>query len=177
MAMQMLRAGGMPILTDGIRAPDIDNPNGYYEFERAKTLREDASWVAQCPGKAVKVISALVPHLPVGWQYKVIFMTRDIDEVLSSQTSMLTHMGEEPSAPADRLAGKLTRHVVAVRSRLAKRADCEVLDITYADVLKAPSEQARNMNRFIGGHLDEARMAAAVEDPLYRHRRRALGLG
>ena len=38
MAMRMLEAGGLPLVTDGLRTADDSNPNGYYEFEPVKEL-------------------------------------------------------------------------------------------------------------------------------------------
>ena len=38
MAMSMLEAGGLEIVTDGVRVADEHNPRGYYEYERVKTL-------------------------------------------------------------------------------------------------------------------------------------------
>ena len=43
MIMQMLKAGGMELLTDEIRTPDEDNPRGYYEYEPVKKLNDNAS--------------------------------------------------------------------------------------------------------------------------------------
>ena len=36
--MQLLEAGGMPLMTDGERAADVDNPRGYYEWEAIKQI-------------------------------------------------------------------------------------------------------------------------------------------
>ena len=89
--MQMLQAGGMPLLTDGRRAADGDNPKGYCEFEPAKRLKDDASWLGAAEGRAVKLVSALLFDLPPERRYRVIFMTRDLDEVLASQRDLLRH--------------------------------------------------------------------------------------
>src|SRR6266567_4048665 len=61
--MQMLRAGGMPLLTDDLRPADVDNPNGYWEYEPVKRLQQDNSWISKAEGKAVKVVSALLQYL------------------------------------------------------------------------------------------------------------------
>ena len=62
--MQMLQAGGMPLLIDDLRPADTDNPNGYWEYEPVKRLQQDKSWIPQAEGKAVKVVSALLQYLP-----------------------------------------------------------------------------------------------------------------
>ena len=91
--MQMLEAGGMETVTDGQRAPDADNPKGYYELERVKRLKEDHAWLAEAEGKALKVVSMLLYDLPADFRYRVLFMERDLDEILSSQRTMLARRG------------------------------------------------------------------------------------
>ena len=96
MMMKMLEAGGIPLLTDSIRQADEDNPKGYYEFERAKKLPDgDTAWLKEARGKAVKIIAALLMELPQGYTYQVLFMHRNIQEVLASQSKMLARRGEE----------------------------------------------------------------------------------
>jgi hypothetical protein len=98
MMMSMLEAGGLPLLKDDVRTADTDNPKGYFEFERVKKLREgDVDWLPEAQGRAVKIISYLLLHLPATYDYRVIFMQRDLDEVMASQRKMLTHRGEDPN--------------------------------------------------------------------------------
>ena len=94
--MQMLEAGGVPILTDGERACDADNPKGYYEYEPVKALQNgDSDWLDKAEGKAVKVISFLLRHLPQKHRYRVVFMNRNLDEVLASQEKMPVTRGQQ----------------------------------------------------------------------------------
>ena len=97
MAMKMLAAGGMPILTDGIRQADESNPRGYYELETVKELhtQQDTAWLADAKGKAVKVVSFLLTWLPEGYNYRVVFMQRDLREVIASETTMLLKRGQQ----------------------------------------------------------------------------------
>lgn len=85
MMMSMLEAGGMDVLTDGIRGADEDNPRGYYEFERVKQIEHDKGWLSDARGKAVKMVAALLKYLPPEYQYQVVFVRRNMDEVLASQ--------------------------------------------------------------------------------------------
>src|SRR5688572_8703668 len=93
--MQMLQAGGMPVLTDGERSADESNPRGYLELEAVKRTRSDAGWIAEAVGKAVKVIHLQLRDLPSSHQYRVIFMRRDLNEVVASQQSMLDRIGRK----------------------------------------------------------------------------------
>src|SRR5436309_9885827 len=86
--MQMLDNGGMEVVTDNIRTPDTDNPRGYYEFEQVKKIKHDTAWLPSTRGRAFKMVSQLLYDLPPSEQYAVIFMERDLDEVLASQEKM-----------------------------------------------------------------------------------------
>src|SRR5262249_61604387 len=103
--MQMLQAGGMPLLTDALRPADADNPNGYWEYEPVKRLQQDNSWIPKAEGRAVKVVSALLPYLPPQHTYKIIFMQRPMQEVLASQTAMLERRGQERGQGKQQKAG------------------------------------------------------------------------
>src|SRR5437660_12828449 len=98
--MQMLENGGVPVVTDHIRTADTDNPRGYYEFEQVKKIKQDASWLPATRGKAVKMVSQLLYDLPTSERYKIIFMERDLDEVLASQEKMLERLGRK-AAPRE----------------------------------------------------------------------------
>ena len=173
MMMRMLAAGGIPAQTDARRSADEDNPHGYFEDERVKDLARDASWVSGAGGKSVKVISALLKHLPAGMRYKIVFLRRDLGEVLASQSAMLARKGKGTDSAADsRLRASFAKHLETLEAELAARRDAEVVYVDYARVIADPAAEAAAINRFLGGVLDERAMAAAVEPQLYRQRRR-----
>jgi hypothetical protein len=102
MMMKMLQAGGIGIMTDNLRVADENNPKGYYEFERVKQLdKGDNAWVAEAQGKVIKVISYLLEFLPADFHYKVIFMRREMAEILASQRHMLERDGKPGSSAND----------------------------------------------------------------------------
>jgi len=107
MMMKMLEAGGMEILKDEIRKADEDNPAGYYEFEKVKELKKDVSWLENAKGKSVKIISSLLEHLPEKYTYKIIFMHRNMEEILNSQRQMLFRRGEATNEVSDEKMGKM----------------------------------------------------------------------
>jgi hypothetical protein len=173
MLMQMLEAGGIPVLTDAVRTPDASNPRGYYELERVKRLRTevDKSWLADGEGKALKIISSLLMHLPDVYRYQVIFMQRSLREICASQNRMLDELGQpRGNTTEDRLVQYYEDHLVHVRSFLASRASFTTLDVNYRDVLTQPEEEAERIAHFLGRQLDTARMAAVVAAELYRNR-------
>ena len=172
MTMKMLEAGGIPPLTDQIRTADGDNPKGYYEFERAKKLPEgDTDWIPQAQGKAVKVISALLVQMPTGYEYRVLFMRREMGGILASQAKMLENRGEENKVDDETMAGLFQKHVRQVEDWMQAQPNLEFTYVDYNDLLKDPQPHVRKINEFLGGGLDEAAMLEVVDPSLYRQRK------
>ncbi|MBC8506343.1 MAG: sulfotransferase domain-containing protein [Chloroflexi bacterium] len=172
MVMKMLEAGGISPLTDHIRSADDDNPKGYYEFERAKKLKEgDVAWLPEAQGKVVKLIGALLVELPPNYEYRVLFMRRKIEEVLASQTKMLERRGEEKKIDDDTMAVLFQKHIKQVEDWMDKQSNLRYLEVDYNAMLEDPLPQVEQINRFLGGELDEAAMTAVVDPELYRQRK------
>ncbi|HEX32114.1 MAG TPA: sulfotransferase family protein [Candidatus Acetothermia bacterium] len=171
MMMMMLQAGGMETLTDNIRKADEDNPKGYYEFERVKDIEHDTSWLPLAEGKVVKMISALLRHLPDDYEYKVVFMQRKMEEILASQRRMLIRRGEDPDAVSDdKIAEISRRHLQQVEEWLHDQPNIGVLYVRYNEVLDDPRRQATRISGFLDGRVDPVRMVQAVDKRLYRQR-------
>lgn len=171
MLMRMLRAGGLEIVTDNQRTRDIDNPNGYFEFERVKALdKGDTAWLPDAQGKAVKVISALLQHLPDGYRYRVLFIHRHLDEILASQQKMLQRRGETSHVDDAQMAAIYRSHLQAVQRQLQQQDRFSVLEVAYHEIIADPTAEAEKINRFLGGKLDVQEMAAAVDPRLHRNR-------
>jgi hypothetical protein len=171
MMMQVIEAGGVPALTDNLRTRDEDNPQGYYEFEPVKKTREDPSWVPGARGKVVKMVYRLLYDLPDDQEYRVIFMRRNIDEVLASQKIMLQRSGKQGAAISDeRLKELFVGELEKFEHWIATRKNFSILSVDYSDMVASPGEQCRRINEFLGGVLDGDRAAAAVDPSLYRNR-------
>jgi hypothetical protein len=170
----MLQAGGMALLADEARPADELNPHGYFELTQAKDLGKstDLSWLAGARGKAVKLVSSLLEHLPRQHNYRIIFMLRDLHEVIASQDTMLATRNEPRSnvTEAD-LLEIYESHLRRVRSLIARRRCFEPLYVGYSGVLSNPLNEAGRLVTFLKRPLDAARMASAVDHSLYRHRR------
>ena len=176
MMMKMLTAAGLEIVTDNIRVADEDNPKGYFEFEKVKELDKDGdkSWLVEHKGRVLKVISFLLKDLPDDYYYKVIFMRRDLDEVIASQNKMLVRRGEEAKGTQDDRMIQLYRgHLRKVDVMMEHRPNFERLDVSHRDVIDQPQEQAERIAGFLGLRADPGDLAAAVDRKLYRNRRRA----
>lgn len=172
MMMKMLEAGGIPPLTDEIREADSDNPKGYYEFERVKQLdKGDTAWLPRAQGKAVKIISALLQHLPADYTYYVLFMRRNIEEILASQRKMLMNRGEDPDASDDEQMQHLyEKHLRQVEGRLAEQDNLHVLYISYNELIEDPVANCEQIASFLPHALDVEQMINIVDPSLYRQR-------
>jgi hypothetical protein len=176
MAMKMLEAGGVGLVVDNLRSADEDNPKGYFEHERVKDLEKesDKTWLRDARGRAIKIISFLLFHLPEDLNYQVIFMTRHLHEVLASQAKMLDHRGEDTATEDARMLKLYENHLWRVRYLLRHKAQFQALEIPYSSVVETPREQAERLNRFLGGRLDVDKAVGAVDRGLYRNRAKAL---
>jgi hypothetical protein len=171
--MQMLHQGGVEVVTDHLRTADTDNPRGYFEFEQVKKIKQDKSWLPATRGKAFKMVSQLLYDLPPGEAYRVIFMDRDLDEVLLSQEKMLTRLGR-PAAPRDQIKRAFDLHLKRLHEWLGEQPNMAVLRVRYGDLVERPEDEAARVGEFLGGAADVARMVGAVDPSLYRNRKTAV---
>jgi Sulfotransferase domain len=173
--MQMLSAGGLPVLTDGLRAPDPNNPRGYCEWAPVKSLSRTPEVIREAEGKVVKVISSLLSSLSSQHEYKIIFMRRPLEEVVASQDRMLERLGKQVTPAAKTaLIAAFERHLRDVSKWLSGQANIAVFYIAYSDTMDRPEEAARSISNFLGKVLDIDAMSRQVEQSLYRERVRQL---
>jgi hypothetical protein len=172
MMMRMLEAGGLPVVIDGQRKSDVDNPHGYYEYEPVKTLKQDSSWVPGARGKAVKMVYLLLRDLPPSITYEVLFMRRDLEEVIASQDEMVRRKGE-PVSPDEsrRLIGLFRDELQRIDAWLKDRGNFRVLYLDYGLTIDDPERICAQITRFLSVELDERRMQSVVMPSLYRQRR------
>src|SRR5574341_25914 len=167
MMMKILAEGGLPTVTDGSRTADEDNPNGYFELETAKQMSSgNVAWLADAGGKAVKVISALLEHLPQQYSYKIIFMEREIKEILASQRKMLDHRNEELKGEDVQIEQQFQRHLSTLKPWLVRQPNMEVLYVNYNALMSRPEAFCRKILDFVNLPLDEARMLSVPSEKL-----------
>jgi len=173
MMMKMLEAGGLKILTDNLREADANNPKGYYEFERVKQMKDgDFAWLPEAVGMVVKIVTGLIMYLPSDYNYKIIFMKRDLDEVLSSQKKMLGRLGkEDDNIPDDKMGKVYEEHLKQVKGWLVRQPNIEMLYVNYNTMVADPTESLHKVNEFLGGKMDVQVMAGVVDKELYRERK------
>jgi hypothetical protein len=171
MMMRMLECGGLAVLTDQVRAPDDDNPNGYYEFEAVKQTKEDPSWLEGSEGKAVKLVYRLLYDLPTNRSYRVLFMRRHLDEVLASQRVMLERHGIADGVSEQQMAALFRSEVDAFYQWVKRQPHIELIDVDYNRMLESPRAEIIRVSKFLGDMLDVDAMANVVDGSLYRNRK------
>ncbi len=167
--MQMLDIGGMKVMTDNIRVADEDNPKGYYEFEKVKKIGEDPSWLKDMRGKAFKMVSMLLYDLPVNEKYKVIFMRRHMDEILTSQNKMLERLGRDLN-PDDEMGKLFAKHLDKTFKWLDMQKNFKVLYVSYNDLVEDSLKEIEMVVGFLGIKLDVEKMSSVMDRALYRNR-------
>lgn len=157
---------------------DEDNPKGYYEFEKVKQVKDDQEWLEDAVGKVVKMVSMLLLDLPDDRHYKVVFMRREMSEILRSQRIMLERHGQEKvtaeeAAKEDRVMDyNYRRHLIKVHNAVIKKDNFEILYVKYNDFLADPAPHVKAVAEFFDGELDEAEMQKVVDPALYRNRKK-----
>jgi tetratricopeptide (TPR) repeat protein len=172
LVMQMLEAAGLDVLTDGRRVADENNPRGYLELEQVKNLRADNAWLGEAQGKVVKIIAQLLPYLPRPYRYKIVFVDRDLDEILASQRAMLHRDGRDGA----KLSDDQLRRVFATQSSrmqrwIASQPNIDSLVVNHRALVTDPAEPAAAINALFNNALDIQRMTAVVDPSLYRQRK------
>jgi hypothetical protein len=169
--MQMLHAGGLPVLSDGERKADTDNPRGYLEWERIKQLPKNPILIAEAEGKVVKVISQLILSLPSDHEYRIVFMQRPLPEVLKSQDEMLRRRGNADLVTDNSAVEEIFhRQLIEVNQWLAGQANIKVTRVHYHRVLREPTVVAEEVASFLEMPLDVGAMVRQVDGTLYRNR-------
>lgn len=170
MMMRMLEAGGMEVLIDNIRRADDDNPRGYYEFEPVKQTRRDASWIGPAQGKAVKMVYRLLYDLPANFEYRVLFMRRNLDEVLASQKKMLARGDSGDDVPDGEMSELFRAELARFDRWIVSQGAFKIIDVRYNELLANPTPIVAQIAEFLDGGFDQQAMCGVVDPTLYRNR-------
>jgi hypothetical protein len=171
MMMRMLAEGGIPVITDELRRPDSDNPKGYFEFETVRQMSGGSvEWLANSGGKAVKVISALLEYLPPNYAYKIIFLERDVHEILASQRKMLMNRNEKEMGNEAEIEAQIQKHLSVMKPWLVRQPNMEVLYVNYNSLMAKPESLCEQITEFLDLPLNRTRMLAVPDQQLYRNR-------
>jgi predicted AlkP superfamily phosphohydrolase/phosphomutase/tetratricopeptide (TPR) repeat protein len=154
LAMQLLEAGGVPVMIDNTRAADISNPFGYYEWERIKYLPRDPFLIGEANGRAVKVVSPLLRFLPAKHRYRVIVMRRDAASMVASQNVLRARLAAAgaaagaSSANEDKVISDVDAHIAAVRALLTQAPNVTFIEIDFELLLAEDDGELRRFAEF-----------------------------
>jgi len=173
--MQMLAAAGLEAKTDGERVADTDNPEGYLEWEAVKNLAKEPELLddPDLDTKAIKVISMLLPTLPKKHQYKIIFMTRPVEEVAASQMKMIERLQNgEPDPTSEDITKQLEQHRTAVLSWMKANDHVKAILVNFPNLVKNPEPYIEEITAFLGDELisNPQAMASVVRPELHRQK-------
>jgi len=164
--MQMLHAAGLPIAHDDSRPADEHNPRGYFELAGGKIINRlmDGTFdLESCKGRIVKVTAYGLKYLPEG-DYRIVYMVRDIDEILRSMQKMGAGIDEQKDRD---LFGKLNTISLDLMRR---RRDMKSITVPHRDLMGEPAREMERVSRFLGVPFDIGAAVAAVDPSLYRNR-------
>jgi len=170
MMMQMLQAGGLNLLTDEQRAADESNPKGYWEYAKVKNLSQDNTWLGEAQGQVVKIIAQLLPYLSPDYHYRIIFLQRDLEEVLQSQQTMLKQLNTKKRNPAQ-LRQIYTQQLTRLATWLAQQDHIALLPLDHHAVLKQPLVIAQQLHTFLACPFDVSSATTVIDQQLYRARK------
>jgi len=171
--MQILERAGLPLLTDQLRPADLDNERGYYEYEPVKFMKEgDVAWMELARGKVVKIISHLLAYLPAEYEYKLIFMQRNLAEVVASQNRMLENKGEAENKPInnEELVRIFSLHLRGARQWIADRTNIQAVFVDYNRLMQRPAATLKPVEDFLAMELAKPEILTVVDLSAYRHR-------
>ncbi|EDM43739.1 type I phosphodiesterase/nucleotide pyrophosphatase [unidentified eubacterium SCB49] len=165
--MQMLDKGGLTSLIDDERKADESNPKGYFELKEVMSIHKDNSWMEKAKNTSVKIVAPLLSYMDMKYRYKVIFMKRDLDEVIKSQRKMT---GKNTDVLPVKLYNAYRNQLKIVEIWKEKEPGVELIYVDYKDVLEKPQEMAKKVSEFVGLELDIDAMASCVDKSLYRNK-------
>ncbi|MHB2154977.1 sulfotransferase domain-containing protein [Calditrichota bacterium GD2] len=166
--MQILQAAGVPLLVDNVRQSDVNNPRGYFEYQAVKNLKNDNQWLKYAKGKAVKIISHLLYHLPAEFQYKVIFMNRNLDEIIASQNRMLKNVGKVSEIDDDTLKRHYAAHLFDISRWLTHQKNVQVRQINFHHLFEKPQTELAILSDFLNIAFNTEQIQQVIQPELYR---------
>jgi len=165
--MQMLDKGGIAPLVDGKREADESNPKGYYEYEPVMALHKDNSWLKIAQNKSLKVVAPLLKHINPEFRYKIIFMTRDLGEVIKSQQKMI---GKRTDTLPITLLKAYQDQLNQIEIWKGREPGVELIYVDYKDVLNNTQLIIDKIESFVGKKMNKTEMAKCIDTALYRNK-------
>ena len=164
--MQILKNIPLEIITDNHRKSDVNNPEGYYEFEAVKGILKNNQFLKDCQGKGIKIVAPLVQFIDLKLNYKVIFMRRHMEEILLSQEKML---GKDQSSERAKFKAIYELHLKKTIEFL-KLNKIPFIEIEYRNLVNTTEEEIEKILQFLEMNGDKQLLIKQVNDKHYRNR-------
>jgi hypothetical protein len=164
--MQVLNKAQLPILQDGVRESDVSNPQGYFELEDVKNIVIDNSFLDKAAGKAVKIVTPLPIYMKPSLKYKIVFMRRDLEEILRSQEKMLS---KDQTSEREKYRTIYEFHLKKTY-RFLKENNIQWLDVNYNELMASPLVELKKVADFLNIDARAQDLAEVVNPDLYRNR-------
>jgi predicted AlkP superfamily phosphohydrolase/phosphomutase len=165
MMMQVMEACGITPLTDGKRIADENNLKGYYEMEAVKKLHLDNKWMASAENKVLKVVASQLPYLPDRFRYKIVFMKRDLAQVVKSQTAMLQRLGKLPKDTAPLfLEQQLKKDFQRAINWINNRNHVSYIEINYSNWMKNFDDEWKKFAEFLDLETEKKTIISEIAD-------------
>lgn len=171
LTMQILQAAGIEIFTDNKRRPDISNPKGYFEHELVKKIQSDSSWMKDVKGKAIKIVSPLLAYLPVNYNYKIIFVERDLLEIIQSQEKMISELDSEDEKLKPEILKRIfNKNVERTKKWINSQSNMKCLNVSYFDIVNNFEEEIFRIEKFLNVKINKEKTKLIIDKKLYRSR-------
>jgi hypothetical protein len=131
------------------------------------SIHKDNSWLELAQNKSVKVVAPLLKFLSPKYRYKVIFMNRDLSEIIKSQQKMI---GKNADVLPLKLFEAYQKQLKQVEIWKNKEPGVEIIYLDYKQVLDQTEEVAKKLSSFIGLELNTSEMITCVDKTLYRNK-------
>ena len=175
MMMQILKNGGISLLVDDIRQADSNNKKGYFEYEKVKSIKRDKTWFKEAEDKAIKIVSIHLTELPDEFNYKIIFMERDMHEIISSQNKMIKNLGNTAATFQNNskiLSQIFTKQIENIKSSISSKNNIEIIYINYNETIKSPENNCIKIKNFLNDeNIDLSKMIDSIDNNLYREKK------
>lgn len=165
--MQLFKAANASIATDSIREEDENNPKGYYELEAVKGIVKNNTFLKEYDGKAIKIVAPLVTFIDLSLEYRVVFILRDLDEVVQSQEKMV---GKDQQDQKEKFKKMYALHIEKSRQFLQAHA-IPFIEIHHRELLQNPDNSLQRLIDFCGWETPMAELKSVIDDSLYRNRK------
>ena len=148
--LRMLGAGGLSANIQNTRANE-------------PLLKDDTSWIPEALGQVVRLPFKLIYELAGPPEYRLLFLQRDVGEIVRLQEAMLSRSGQDPDiAMRDVLVRTFEADMIAFRRWASNQPHMRMHVVSHSVLLEDPERVARDIAAFLGLPLDVQAMAAAA---------------